>query len=163
DAALERAEQLGAEARLHALAARIHPHFLFNTLNSISALVAADPARAEAMIARLAALLRFILDADRKLVPLDQELAIVRDYLERLLAATGRVEIVGRETDPEAALARLGAAADVDVVFLDIQMPGMSGFDLLAQLAAPPPVVFTTAYDQHALRAFATSSVDYLL
>jgi two-component system LytT family response regulator len=91
----------------------------------------------------------------------DEPLALAR--LERLLAATGRVEIVGRETDPEAALEKLGATTDVDVVFLDIQMPGMSGFDLLAQLAAPPPVVFTTAYDQHALRAFATSSVDYLL
>jgi hypothetical protein len=89
DAELERARQLGAEARLHALAARIHPHFLFNTLNSISALVAEDPARAEAMIARLAALLRFILDADRKLVPLDQELAIVRDYLELEAARFG--------------------------------------------------------------------------
>lgn len=91
----------------------------------------------------------------------DEPLALAR--LERLLAATGKVEIVGRETDPEAALAQLGATADVDVLFLDIQMPGMSGFDLLAQLPAPPPVVFTTAYDQHALRAFATSSVDYLL
>jgi two-component sensor histidine kinase len=81
-AELARAQQLGAEARLHALAARIHPHFLFNTLNSISALVATDPARAEAMLARFAGLLRFILDADRRLVPLEQELAIVRDYLE---------------------------------------------------------------------------------
>jgi two-component system LytT family response regulator len=91
----------------------------------------------------------------------DEPLALGR--LERLLAATGRVEIVGRETDPEAALARLAATTEIDVLFLDIQMPGMSGFDLLAQLPAPPPVVFTTAYDQHALRAFATSSVDYLL
>jgi signal transduction histidine kinase len=81
-AELARARQLGAEARLHALAAQIHPHFLFNTLNSISALVSTDPARAEAMLARLAGLLRFILDADRRLVPLAQELAIVRDYLE---------------------------------------------------------------------------------
>jgi two-component system LytT family response regulator len=91
----------------------------------------------------------------------DEPLALAR--LERLLAATGKVAIVGRETDPETALAALAALTTVDVLFLDIQMPGMSGFDLLARLPAPPPVVFTTAYDQHALRAFATSSVDYLL
>jgi two-component system LytT family response regulator len=90
----------------------------------------------------------------------DEPLALAR--LERLLAATGRVEIVGRQTDPEAALAALGKI-DVDVLFLDIQMPGLTGFELLARLASPPPVVFTTAYDQHALAAFATSSVDYLL
>jgi two-component system, LytTR family, response regulator len=90
----------------------------------------------------------------------DEPLALAR--LERLLAATGRVAIVGRETDPEAAVAAL-ASTDVDVLFLDIQMPGLSGFELLARLAAPPPVVFTTAFDEHALAAFATSSVDYLL
>ncbi len=51
----------------------------------------------------------------------------------------------------------------VDVLFLDIQMPGMNGFELLARLAAQPFVIFTTAYDQHALRAFETNAIDYLL
>jgi len=90
----------------------------------------------------------------------DEPLALGR--LERLLAATGRVAVVGRETDPHAALVAL-ARVEVDVLFLDIQMPGLSGFELLARMSSPPPVVFTTAYDQHALRAFETSSVDYLL
>src|SRR5262249_25367487 len=51
----------------------------------------------------------------------------------------------------------------VDVVFLDIEMPGMNGFELLARLPEPPPVIFTTAYDQYALRAFEVNSIDYLL
>jgi anti-sigma regulatory factor (Ser/Thr protein kinase) len=82
DDQLARALQLGTEARLSALTARIHPHFLFNTLNSISALVTEDPKKAEAMLERLASLLRFILDSDRRVVSLGQELAVVRDYLE---------------------------------------------------------------------------------
>jgi len=51
----------------------------------------------------------------------------------------------------------------VDVLFLDIQMPGMNGFELLARLSVQPFVIFTTAYDQHALRAFETNAIDYLL
>ena len=50
-----------------------------------------------------------------------------------------------------------------DVVFLDIHMPGMSGLEMARRLPAGPCVVFTTAYDQHALEAFETSAVDYLL
>jgi sensor histidine kinase YesM len=79
----ERARKLATEARLSSLESRIHPHFLFNTLNSISALVREDPAAAERTVERLAALLRYSLDTGgRQLVPLRQELCIVRDYLE---------------------------------------------------------------------------------
>jgi two-component system sensor histidine kinase AlgZ len=79
----QRAVNLATEAQLASLESRIHPHFLFNTLNSISALIPVDPERAERLMERMAALLRFSLDAHaRGLVPLDQEMKIVRDYLE---------------------------------------------------------------------------------
>jgi sensor histidine kinase YesM len=79
----ERAYKLLAEARLSSLESRIHPHFLFNTLNSIAALIPSDPARAEQTVGNLASLLRFSLNANHSgLVPLAQELKIVRDYLE---------------------------------------------------------------------------------
>ncbi len=79
----ERAYKLLAEARLSSLESRIHPHFLFNTLNSIAALIPTDPHRAEDTVGKLASLLRFSLNAPHSgLVPLAQELKIVRDYLE---------------------------------------------------------------------------------
>lgn len=78
----ERALKLASEAKLQSLESRIHPHFLFNTLNSISALVRQDPAKAEEMIERLAALLRFSLDRHGSLVSLGDEVQITRDYLE---------------------------------------------------------------------------------
>jgi sensor histidine kinase YesM len=79
----ERAYKLLAEARLSSLESRIHPHFLFNTLNSIAALIPSDPARAEDTVGKLASLLRFSLNANQtSLVPLAQELQVVRDYLE---------------------------------------------------------------------------------
>jgi two-component system LytT family response regulator len=90
----------------------------------------------------------------------DEPLALRR--LVRMLQATGRVEITGSATDPEAALEFL-SAHPVDALFLDIQMPGLNGFDLLRRLAAQPMVIFTTAYDQYALRAFEVNSIDYLL
>ncbi len=90
----------------------------------------------------------------------DEQLAVQR--LTRMLAATGRVEISGSATDPEQALAFL-RARPVDVLFLDIQMPGMTGFELLERLDRDPVVVFTTAYDRYALNAFEVNSVDYLL
>jgi two-component system LytT family response regulator len=90
----------------------------------------------------------------------DERLAVER--LTRLLSATGRVTIVGSETDPEAALAFL-RATPVDVLFLDIQMPGLTGFELLEQLDRDVTVVFTTAFDRYAIDAFGVSSLDYLL
>jgi two-component system LytT family response regulator len=90
----------------------------------------------------------------------DERLAVER--LTRLLAATGRVDIVGSETDPVEALAFLQAHA-VDVLFLDIQMPGLTGFELLERLDRNVTVVFTTAYDRYAIDAFGVNSLDYLL
>ena len=79
----ERHRKLASEARLSSLESRIHPHFLFNTLNSISALIREDPAQAERTVERLAALLRYSLDSNaRRLVSLRQEMRVVQDYLE---------------------------------------------------------------------------------
>ena len=50
-----------------------------------------------------------------------------------------------------------------DAVFLDIEMPGLNGFDMLAQLRQQPLIVFATAYDEYAIRAFDTNAIDYLL
>jgi sensor histidine kinase YesM len=81
--AQERTKKLAAEARLHSLESRIHPHFLFNTLNSLSSLIVNSPARAEEMLHQLSRLLRACLDHTRQpLVPLHQELAMVTDYVE---------------------------------------------------------------------------------
>lgn len=79
----ERANKLLAEARLSSLESRIHPHFLFNTLNSIASLIPSDPKRAEDTVSKLASLLRFSISANQtSLVPLSQELKVVRDYLD---------------------------------------------------------------------------------
>jgi LytS/YehU family sensor histidine kinase len=79
----ERALKLATAAQLASLESRIHPHFLFNTLNSISSLIPEDPKRAERLVEQMAALLRFSLDANQSgLVPLAAELKVVADYLE---------------------------------------------------------------------------------
>ncbi len=90
----------------------------------------------------------------------DEPLAIER--LRRLLARFPSLSIAGSATDPAEALDWL-RREPVDVLFLDIQMPGMNGFELLAQLAEQPLVIFTTAFDEYALRAFEVNSIDYLL
>lgn len=90
----------------------------------------------------------------------DELLAIKR--LKRLLSATRQVEIVGSSTDPLEAVAEIQQQRP-DVVFLDIQMPELTGFDVLAKLDPQPLVVFTTAYEEFALKAFEVNSVDYLL
>ena len=298
----ERALKLATEAQLASLESRIHPHFLFNTLNSISSLIPEDPKRAEQLVERMAALLRFSLDANHSgLVPLEREMKIVSDYLaieqarfgdrlrfqidvppelgeskvpplaiqtlvensvkhavarsrsggeirvalardngslrievrdegpefaldaapsghgldilkgrlvalfgqqaglalersgnrnqitlsvhkrqrtcerfwlttsrwrssvcSRMLAATKRVEIVGQSSDPEQAVSAIRTAKP-DVLFLDIEMPGMTGFEMLSRIEPQPLIVFTTAYGQYALEAFGVNSIDYLL
>jgi len=90
----------------------------------------------------------------------DERLA--RNELRRLLDAHEDICVVG-----EAACVADGIRAvermEPDLMLLDIQMPDGTGFDLLAALDKPPAVVFTTAYDSHAVRAFQVSALDYLL
>jgi two-component system LytT family response regulator len=87
---------------------------------------------------------------------------LARRELRRLLAEFPWVEIVGEAGDVVEAAARVEALAP-DLLFLDIQMPGGSGFDLLSRLDHVPRVIFTTAYDHHAVRAFEVNALDYLL
>jgi two-component system, LytTR family, response regulator len=90
----------------------------------------------------------------------DEPLALAR--LTRLLEHTDRVEVIGTATDPEEAVKAL-TSTPPDVCFLDIQMPRLNGFEVLARLPVQPTVVFTTAHDQYALKAFGVNTVDYLL
>lgn len=90
----------------------------------------------------------------------DEELAIER--LKRMLARFPDIEIAGTATDPSVALEFLNSET-ADVLFLDIQMPVLNGFELLSRLREQPCVVFTTAFDEYALRAFEVNSIDYLV
>jgi two-component system LytT family response regulator len=90
----------------------------------------------------------------------DERPAIER--LARMLEATGRVQIIGSSTDAVDALADISRVRP-DVLFLDICMPGLSGFEVLAQLVHQPLIVFTTAHDQYALEAFEADSIAYLV
>src|SRR5688572_32455254 len=90
----------------------------------------------------------------------DEPLAVKR--LTRLLRQTRRVEIAGSTIKPVEAVEFL-SNHEVDAVFLDIKMPGMTGFELLQRLPREPAVVFTTAFDRFALDAFEVNSVDYLV
>jgi two-component system LytT family response regulator len=93
----------------------------------------------------------------------DEPLAIER--LTRLLASSSTLTVAGSATNPAQALAFLSSpeGATIDVLFLDIQMPGMNGFELLARLDPQPLVIFATAFDEYALRAFEVNSIDYLV
>jgi two-component system LytT family response regulator len=90
----------------------------------------------------------------------DEPLAIMR--LQRLLGNFEGLHIEGSATDPAQAVEFL-TANSIDILFLDIQMPGMNGFELLARLPEQPLVIFITAYDEYALRAFEVNSIDYLV
>jgi two-component system LytT family response regulator len=90
----------------------------------------------------------------------DERLA--RTELRRLLASHPDVAVAGEAASGDEAEAAL-RSWDVDVLFLDIQMPGGTGFDLLERLDAVPLVVFTTAYDEYAVRAFEVNAFDYLM
>ena len=96
----------------------------------------------------------------RVLIADDERLA--RAELRRLLAAFPDVEIVGEATHVDETCRQVEALAP-DLLLLDIQMPGGTGFDVLARLEEPPDVVFTTAYDVHAVRAFEVNALDFLL
>ncbi len=87
---------------------------------------------------------------------------LARKRLRALLGTHRRVEIVGEAANGEEAC-RMIEALKPDLVFLDIQMPGMSGFDVLAQLQPRPRIIFVTAHDEFAVKAFDEQALDYLL
>lgn len=87
---------------------------------------------------------------------------LARENLRDLLSAYPEVDVVGEAGNVEEA-ARVIADSSAEVVFLDIHMPGESGFDLLPRLTKPMQVIFVTAYDTYAVRAFEVNAVDYLL
>ena len=90
----------------------------------------------------------------------DERLA--RQELRRLLADHADITIVGEAVNADDAVTRLEDSS-IDLVFLDIQMPGGSGFDVLERLECVPLVVFTTAFDEYAVRAFEVNAFDYLM
>jgi two-component system LytT family response regulator len=85
-----------------------------------------------------------------------------RRELRRLLTGFPWVEIVGEAGNVDQAVEMVEALSP-ELLFLDIQMPGGSGFDVLTRLEDVPQVIFTTAYDEHAVRAFKVDALDYLL
>lgn len=87
---------------------------------------------------------------------------LAREGLVRMLGAFPELNVVGQADHPDTALALIEATRP-DVIFLDIHMPGASGFDLLAALDYLPRIVFTTAYAEYAIRSFDYNTVDYLL
>ena len=90
----------------------------------------------------------------------DERLA--RKELQSLLADYPEVEIVDEAVNADDAYEKINSH-DPDLVFLDIQMPGKTGFDLLEMLEKTPKVIFTTAFDEHAIKAFEYNALDYLL
>ncbi len=99
----EQLKALATEAELKALKAQINPHFLFNTLNTIAELIHADSERAEATVERLAEMFRYVLNgSERGLVPLEEELAFLDDYLEIERVRFGDRLRVTRAIAPEA-------------------------------------------------------------
>lgn len=96
----------------------------------------------------------------RALIIDDERLA--RTELKKLLQDFLEVEIVGEAANVADGIIKI-AALQPELIFLDIQMPGKSGFDMLAELERVPNVIFTTAYDEYALKAFEVNALDYLL
>ncbi len=96
----------------------------------------------------------------RTLIIDDERLA--RKELQTVLAGYDELEIIGEAANAEEARTKIEAERP-DLIFLDIQMPGETGFELLESLNYLPKVIFVTAYDEYALRAFEVNALDYLL
>lgn len=96
-----------------------------------------------------------------KVLIIDDERS-AREEVKRALAAYPLFEVVGEAQNAEEARAEI-AHKKPELIFLDIRMPGESGFELLASLAEVPEVIFTTAFDQYAVKAFEINALDYLM
>src|SRR5687768_12036604 len=90
----------------------------------------------------------------------DERLA--RLELKKLLQEFPEVEVVDEAANAEEAITKI-ESQHPDLIFLDIQMPGKTGFEMLSELERTPQVIFTTAFDQFALKAFEVNALDYLL
>jgi len=96
-----------------------------------------------------------------KVILIDDE-RLARSELRRMLNEFSDVEIVGEAANAAEGIEKI-EALNPDLIFLDIQMPGKSGFDMLSQLDKAPHVIFVTAYDEYALKAFDVNALDYLM
>jgi len=96
-----------------------------------------------------------------KTIIIDDE-RLAREEVKRALKGYPEFEIIGEASHVDEAKEMIERALP-DLIFLDIHMPGKSGFDLLEELTAVPEVVFTTAYDQYAVKAFELNALDYLV
>jgi two-component system LytT family response regulator len=96
-----------------------------------------------------------------KVILIDDE-RLARNELRRMLGEFSDVEIIGEAANASEGIEKI-EALNPDLIFLDIQMPGKSGFDMLSQLEKAPHVIFVTAYDEYALKAFDVNALDYLM
>lgn len=96
-----------------------------------------------------------------KAIIIDDE-RLARTELKKLLQEFPDIEIMDEASNAEDGLEKI-ELLNPDLIFLDIQMPGKTGFDLLQELEKAPRVIFTTAYDEYALKAFEVNALDYLL
>ncbi|GGH76519.1 two-component system LytT family response regulator [Filimonas zeae] len=96
-----------------------------------------------------------------KAIIVDDE-RLARNELRKLLQEHAAVEIIDEASNADEGIEKI-EAQNPDLIFLDIQMPGKTGFDMLADLEKAPRVIFTTAYDEYALKAFEVNALDYLL
>ncbi len=96
-----------------------------------------------------------------KAIIIDDE-RLARNELRKLLQDYPEIEIVDEASNVEESISKI-ENHNPDLIFLDIQMPGKTGFDLLVELDRTPQVIFTTAYDEYALKAFEVNALDYLL
>ena len=90
----------------------------------------------------------------------DERLA--RNELKKLLLDFPEIEVIAEAANAAEGVEKIDSL-NPDLIFLDIQMPGKTGFDMLSELERAPNVIFTTAYDEYALKAFEVNALDYLL
>ncbi len=96
-----------------------------------------------------------------KVVLIDDE-RLARSELKRLLKEFPDVEIVGEAANAQEGIDQI-ETLNPDLIFLDIQMPGKTGFEMLTELEKAPQVIFVTAYDEYAIKAFEINALDYLM
>ncbi len=96
-----------------------------------------------------------------KAIIVDDE-RLARAELKKLLQSYPEIDVVDEAANADEGVDKI-ESQNPDIIFLDIQMPGKTGFDLLSDLEKAPHVIFTTAYDEYALKAFEVNALDYLL